>query len=72
MKKKVKKIVFQILIIYVCLVGALYMAQRSMIYFPSKDKPDITPYEAQGVFEITDGDCRWFNLKRMDEKSGGG
>lgn len=47
------KIILSILLIYVCLVGALYMMQRSMIYFPTKAKPDITPYEAAGVFEIT-------------------
>jgi hypothetical protein len=47
------KIVLSILLIYVCLVGALYLAQRTMIYFPSDQKPDITPYEATGVFEIT-------------------
>ena len=47
------KIVLSILLIYVCLVGALYLAQRSMIYSPSDQRPDISPYEAAGVFEIT-------------------
>ena len=51
--KRIKKILLTLLLIYVCLVGVLYFMQRSMIYFPSRDKPDITPYTAQGVFETT-------------------
>lgn len=53
--KRIKKILLTFLLIYLCLVGALYFMQRSMIYFPSKDRPDITPYTAQGVFETTAG-----------------
>lgn len=53
MKKRIKKIIVQIIIVYICLVGVLYFAQRAMLYFPSKNKPDITPYSTQGVFETT-------------------
>jgi len=50
--KRIKKILFQILIVYLCLVGGLYFAQRALIYFPSKDRPDITPYVKDGVTEV--------------------
>lgn len=50
--KRIKKILFQILIIYLCLVAGLYFAQRSLIYFPPKEKPDITPYADNGVTEM--------------------
>lgn len=50
--KWIKKILFQIFIIYLCLVGGLYFFQRSLIYFPAKEKPDVTPYIKDGVSEV--------------------
>lgn len=47
------KIIFLIPVVYILFVAFLYITQRAMIYFPSDQRPDITPYEAAGVFEIT-------------------
>jgi hypothetical protein len=51
--KLIKKILFYVVLIYFFFVAVLYVTQRSMIYFPSYQKPDITPFEKEGVFEIT-------------------
>ncbi|HPD82882.1 MAG: alpha/beta hydrolase [Alphaproteobacteria bacterium] len=40
-------------LIYVCLVGVLYIFQRSLIYFPPHRIPDVSFYAADGVFEVT-------------------
>jgi hypothetical protein len=53
MTQRIKKALLYVLLIYVALVGALYLAQRSMIFFPAKDAPDISPYAAEGVQEVS-------------------
>lgn len=50
--KKIRKIILYCALVYCCLVAALYVFQRTMIYFPSRGKPEIAPYQTQGVFEI--------------------
>ncbi len=46
------KIIFSTVLVYLLLLALLFVMQRSMIFFPSPVKPDVTPYKAQGVFEI--------------------
>ncbi|HPF79044.1 MAG TPA: alpha/beta hydrolase [Alphaproteobacteria bacterium] len=53
MKKGIRNILTAAFLVYLCLVGGLYVVQRSMIYFPPAHKSDITPYIHQGVFETT-------------------
>lgn len=53
MNRNIRKILTTLVLIYVAFVGALYMAQRTMIYYPGNTKPDITPYMEQGAFETS-------------------
>jgi hypothetical protein len=56
MKKKVKKIIFNILLVYFCLAAALYLIQRSFIYFPSKRALDHTQFDTVEVVTVTTSD----------------
>lgn len=47
------KSLFWAVIIYVAFVGALYMSQRNMMYFPSREKPDIKKSGIKGMEELT-------------------
>lgn len=42
--KKVKKIIFQIILVYLCVLAGLYFLQRKMIFFPDQTTPDISLY----------------------------
>lgn len=50
---RIKNTLLYVLLIYVALIGLLYVFQRSMIYFPSKDVPNISIFSDEGIQEFS-------------------
>ncbi len=51
--KKVKRFITALILIYLCITVALFLLQRSMIYYPDTSTPDIAPYALNGFGGVT-------------------
>lgn len=74
MIKELKRMVYTIILVYVALVALLYYAQRSVMYFPDKSRPDPVEYGVSdmNVIPVTTEDNLqiegWFKAPRDEGK----